>query len=104
MVAFDVQPFIKDKRTMVPVRNLAEALGCRVTFVGDREVHIVKDSKYIVMKLSDKKYTVNGLTRSIDVPAYVKDGRTIVPIRFIAEEFGCQVKLVGDTVVIISGQ
>ncbi|RYD04390.1 hypothetical protein N752_13530 [Desulforamulus aquiferis] len=99
-INFDVKPFIKDKRTMVPIRNLTEALGCKVTFVGDREVHISKDNSYIIMTIGEKKYSVNGLVKDIDVPAYVKDGRTIVPLRFIAEEFGCQLKLVDDTVII----
>lgn len=99
-VYFDVQPFIKDKRTMVPVRNLAEALGCRVSYMNFNEVHIVKGNRYIIMYSGENRYTVNGLSKTMDVAPYVKDGRTLVPLRFVAEELGCDVTLFEDTVMV----
>ena len=95
---FDVQPFIKDKRTMVPVRNLAEALGCKVTAMGGDEVHIVKDNRYIIMYIGKEHYTVNGRSKTLDAPPLLRDGRTLVPIRFVAEELGCSIELVGEEV------
>lgn len=100
MIHFDVPPYIKDNRTIVPIRNLAEALNCDVTFVNGREIHIKKEGNHIIMKLGEKRYTVNGKVKNLDVPAFAKDGRTMVPLRFIAEEFGCQVSLQDNTVVI----
>ncbi|ABO49590.1 copper amine oxidase domain protein [Desulforamulus reducens MI-1] len=103
-VDFDVQPLVKDGRTMVPVRTLAEALGCRVNAVNDQEVYLAKGNQYVMMKLGERKYTVNGKTKLLDVPAYVKDGRTLVPLRFIAEELGCQVEADGNMVYITSNE
>lgn len=99
-VKFDVQPYVKDGRTMVPVRNLAESLGCRVTLINGNQIHITKGDKFLMMKIGERRYTVNGVAKILDVPAYVKNGRTMVPIRFVAEEMGCTVKAAGDTVYI----
>lgn len=97
-IGFDVQPFVQDKRTMVPVRNLAQALGGHVYFTNNNEVHIIKGNKNIVMFIGEDKYIVNGITRQMDVPVSVKAGRTMVPLRFVAEELGCQIGLADDTV------
>ncbi|MCL6611709.1 MAG: copper amine oxidase N-terminal domain-containing protein [Peptococcaceae bacterium] len=100
-VNFDVQPFIMEGRAMAPVRNLAEAFNCRVSYRGD-EVHVEKADKLIILYLNRNQCTVNGREKWIDVPPFIKDGRTMVPVRFIAEEMGCRVKLVGNTVFITS--
>lgn len=98
----DVQPFIKDGRTMAPARNLAEPLGCQVIASEPNEVHIVKGDKVIVLYLGENRYTVNGEDKTIDVAPFVMDGRTMAPVRFVVEELGCQVKMVGNTVEVTS--
>lgn len=90
-VAFDVDPFIQDGRTMVPIRNLAEQLGFEVAWTPPNQIKMTRGGKTIVMYLNQGSYTADGVKKKLDVPPCVKDGRTIVPIRFIAEEFGCQV-------------
>lgn len=98
----DVQPFIKDGRTMVPARNLAEPLGCRVSAAGPNQVHIAKGDKLIILYLGENRYTVDGEDKTIDVAPFVMDGRTMVPVRFVAEEMGCQVIMKGNTVEVTS--
>ena len=43
------------------------------------------------MTLGSKSYTVNGVTKTLDVPSKVLNGRTLMPIRAIAESFGADV-------------
>jgi hypothetical protein len=53
----------------------------------------------IILKIGQKSYTKNGVTAQFDVAPYVEpnSGRTMVPIRFIAEAFGAQVEWYNDT-------
>jgi len=93
-VVFDVAPFVQDgKRTMVPLRNLAEALGCEVTWVEPDQINISRGDISITMYVNKQTYTVNGIEKQLDAPPFIKNGkRTMVPLRVIAEELGCQVE------------
>jgi hypothetical protein len=42
--------------------------------------------------LNSKKVTVNGVAKTLDVPAASINGRTYVPLRFVGESFGAEVK------------
>lgn len=91
-VYFDVEPFIKDDRTMVPLRNLAETFGCEVTWTEPGRIDLNREDISITMYIDNPVYTAGGIEKTLDVPPFIKDGRTMVPLRFIAEEFDCQVE------------
>ncbi|MQL51547.1 hypothetical protein GFC01_04560 [Desulfofundulus thermobenzoicus] len=42
----------------------------------------------VVFKISDTKYTVNGVEQTMDAAPYIKDGRTFVPVRYAAQAVG----------------
>ena len=92
-ITFDVPPYIKGgKRVMVPVRNLAESLGCEVTWNDPNEVRITRDNVSIVMYVDERLYSVNGVKKPLDMPPVQANGRILVPLRFMAQELGCRVK------------
>lgn len=91
-VYFDVEPFLKDDRTMVPLRNLAETMGCEVTWTEPGRIILNREDISITMYIDNPVYTAGDIEKTLDVPPIIKDGRTMVPLRFIAEEFGCQVE------------
>jgi hypothetical protein len=91
-VYFDVEPFIKDDRTIVPLRNLAETFGCEVTWTEPGRIDLNREDISITMYIDNPVYTAGGIEKTLDVPPFIKDGRTMVPLRFIAEEFDCQVE------------
>lgn len=83
---FDIKPFIQDGRTMVAIRQIAEALGAKVDWDDEtKTVTITKDDKVIQLTLDSDIAKVNSEDIKIDVPATIKDGRTIVPLRFVSE-------------------
>lgn len=122
LVESDVAPFIKEGRTMVPIRLISETLGYDVDWDGDLfSVTVSKwdDEKDIFLGLfvleidSDLvvSYDLEKLNKifeddipteeeieevmdksaiisKIDVPATIVNGRTFVPLRFIAEAMG----------------
>ncbi|HBV97960.1 MAG TPA: hypothetical protein DEF36_13070 [Desulfotomaculum sp.] len=91
-IRFDVSPYMRDGRVMVPVRNLAEALGCGVAWKDPNQVTITRSDFTIIMFVNESQYISNGQSMSMDIAPEVKKGRNIVPLRFIVEEMGCSVE------------
>ncbi|MGC9089552.1 MAG: stalk domain-containing protein, partial [Caldisericia bacterium] len=99
-VIYEIAPFtMPPGRTMVPLRFIAETFGAKVDWDPKTEgIHIElkkSDGKTIVidMQLGNKIAYVNGNPVVLDVAPFTVEpqGRTVVPIRFIAEAFGAQV-------------
>jgi|GEM_PF-575004 len=91
-MTFDVPPYIKGgRRVMVPVRNLAESLGCEVAWQDPNEVRINRDNVSIVMYVDKRLYSVNGVKKILDMPPVQAKGRILVPLRFMVQELGCRV-------------
>gem|GEM_PF-2325465 len=94
--AIDAAPFVAEGRTMVPVRAAAEALGAEPKWNGTtQQVTLTRDGHSVVMTIGKPEATVDGMARLIDPnnPAVVpvlKDGRTFVPIRFLADALGAE--------------
>jgi len=45
----------------------------------------------IMLQIDNKNAAINGKTVALDTPPIIKDGRTLVPLRFISEAFGAEV-------------
>jgi hypothetical protein len=104
-IDFDVQPTIIQGRTLVPLRGIFETLDISVHWDGKtKTVTAVKQEKKIILKINETFATMNEKQLELDVPAKVINGRTMVPIRFIAESTGCEVNWNNNTktVTIIS--
>lgn len=86
-VKTDSPAFIKDGRTMVPVRFISEALGLKVGWdQKTRTVTVDEGAKAMKLTIGSKKIVrADGKETAIDVPAMIKGGRTMVPIRAIGE-------------------
>lgn len=97
-------PFIQKDRTLAPVRFIAESVGAQVAYFPEtRSVRIVLEDRVLSIVLGQKTLTVNGQTRSLDVPAASINGRTFLPLRAVVEALGKQV-LYHRKVIIISAQ
>lgn len=89
---FDVAPTIIYGRTLVPLRTIVESLGGNIDWdVTTRTVTAIKGDTRIEVKIDDTRMKVNDEIIEIDVPAIIVKGRTLVPLRFISETFGCKV-------------
>ena len=88
----DVAPIIKNSRTMLPIRIIAENLGGRVTWDGaSRKVTVSRDNIYIELFIDSSYAKVNGQVVILDSPAFISNDRTYLPVRFIAENLGATV-------------
>lgn len=88
----EVVPYIKNGRTLVPLRFIAEAFGAEVEWdEAKREVTIKQDKKTIKMVINSDEYTINRDKYELDAPASISGGRTFVPLRIVAEALGKKV-------------
>lgn len=102
LVKFDVQPTIIDGRTLVPVRTIFEKLGLEVGWDDETRTVIGKNNGMeIKLPVGNKKATKNGLEIELDVPSSIIEGRTLVPVRFIAESLGAEVDWDEETKTVI---
>lgn len=95
----DAAPVILNDRTLLPVRYVAEPLGAVVDWDGvERKVTITTDTKTIELWIDNNIARVNGADTAIDPnndsvkPVILPPGRTMLPLRFIAENLGCEVE------------
>lgn len=95
VVKCDAAPLIQDGRTYVPLRALSSIFDARCDYNSDtQQVTITKNDTVIAMNIGEAAFTVNGEAKTIDAPAYIaENGRTMVPLRFIASAFGAVIKL-----------
>lgn len=88
----DVAPVIESGRTLVPLRSICDALKARVSYDDKTKTVTAKKGQTTVkLTLGQKVGYKNGKAISLDVPGKILKGRTLVPTRFIAEAFDCQV-------------
>ena len=105
-VKFDVAPYIKDGRTMVPFRAIFEAIGANVDYDfsnpytklvwGIRRVD-GKETR-VDMKIGSKwavKTGTGGI--EMDVAPEIKEGRTFIPARYASEFLGGTVEWKANT-------
>lgn len=98
----DVPPIIINGRTMVPLRVISEALGAEVGWEGETRTITIStaDTSAIMVVDNDTVVVVTNGQESIivlDVAPIIMYGRTLVPLRFIAELFGNDVDWDGST-------
>ncbi|QXM06747.1 copper amine oxidase N-terminal domain-containing protein [Crassaminicella indica] len=97
----DVAPYIADGRTMLSLRYVAEAMGVtdeNIIWDGaTRTVTIFKGDRIAQVQIGSNKLFVNGVVVPMDTVAVIKDGRTMLPIRFIAQALGAEVEWDGAT-------
>jgi len=120
-LAMDVPPIVRDERTLVPLRAIFNALGATTHWDGAtgqitayRSVH--GESRAIVLYINNRTalrgYSLHDILIggrreqiTLDTPPVLISGRTMVPLRFIAESFDVIVNWHPDTrtVSIITG-
>ena len=96
----DASPVIKNGRTMLPVRFVAEAFGAGVSWDGATSTATVTgtDGSVVSIKIGAGSASVNGKEIPLDSPAYIdaSTSRTYLPVRAVAEALGAAVFWNGD--------
>ncbi|WP_169081668.1 N-acetylmuramoyl-L-alanine amidase [Paenibacillus sp. PL91] len=85
----EVNPQIINNATVVPVRTVSEGLGFQITWDNTAKTATVNHGTDVIkLKLNDKVAMVNDQMVQMDTTASIIKGMTLVPLRFIGEQFG----------------
>lgn len=96
-VRLDVVPEVKNERTMVPIRAVAETLGADVEWVQDtQQIVMTRAGVTVTMTLNSTTATIDDKTVEMDVAPYATNGRTLIPARYVAEFFDQKVDWDGE--------
>jgi len=106
MQTLDSPPIIKNNRTLLPIRAVVEALGGTVGWDAmERRVTVSLGTTTIELWIGKSIAKVNGVDTPIDsanpkvVPEII-NSRTMLPLRFVTENLGCDVQWDGTTKMI----
>lgn len=90
---FDQPALMQDGRVMVPLRGIFESLGADVLFDNaTRTIKATKGDRVVELALGSREAMINGQMSYLDVPASSIGGRTLVPLRFVSEALGADVR------------
>lgn len=97
----DVPPVIENDRTLVPLRAVAEASGASITWdETSQKVTLYSPDQTLVLYIGNCKAYKNNIEIILDVAPKIINGRTMVPLRFVAESFGFTVGWHEETSVV----
>lgn len=90
----DVAPYVKNGRTYVPVRYVAQALGVAPEniYYADGVVTLLKGSTAVQLTIGSNVLKINGAEIKMDVPAELSNGRTMLLFRWVAQALGASVQ------------
>lgn len=89
----EVNPQIVGGHTFVPLRAVAEGMGFQVAWNGEqRKVTLDQSNQHIEFTIGRPEVQVNGQQKLLDNAPYIVDGSTMLPVRFLGEQLGLEVR------------
>lgn len=97
-VEYDVKPFVENQTVLVPIRKTFESLGMTVNWDDETKTAFAfGNGTAIILKLDSKEAVVMDQKVELLAPPRAVEGRLLVPLRFIAESLGAEVKWEQET-------
>lgn len=104
-IKMDAVTFMENDRTYVPVRFLANALGITDDHIkwddAAQAATLESDKLKVKLTVGQKGVDVNGQVTPTDVAPLLRNGRTYLPARFVAEALGFKVDWVNGTQMVL---
>lgn len=111
-IKMDSKPYIKDNRTFIPIRIIAQALGADVKWVDEEKKAIITVTpegydestvdktivgatdgiKTIELFVGSNEIIVNSEKKVVDASVEIANGRVMVPLRVVSENLDCSVE------------
>ena len=98
----DQTPVIVDGRTLVPIRDVFEAMGFDIDWNSEtRVVTLERADDVVLITIDSDTFTANDESFELDVPAQIIGGRTMLPLRAVLESVGYELDWDGETQTVI---
>jgi len=93
LLGFEEMPVREDDRLLVPMRFLFEKMGAEVEWDQDTQTAtVLQENDAVAFQINNRSATVNSQAQTMDVPARLINGKTMIPIRFLSENLGYTVE------------
>jgi hypothetical protein len=97
-VEFDVNPRVDEGVPMTPFRHLLEKAGGTVKWENlSKSLNADAEGKKIYLQIGESSATVNELAVTLERPAYLERGRTIVPLSFLRDVLNVEIEYDKET-------
>jgi len=94
-VNIDVAPYIKDSRTFLPLRYVANALGVADSNImfdaASQKVTIIKGSMVVQLTIGSTTMLLNGASITMDTAPEITSGRTCLPVAWVAQALNASI-------------
>jgi copper amine oxidase domain protein len=91
-VVLEQNIIIENGRVLVPYSLIAKDLGAVSNWDSStKKVSVKVDGKLIEIKIGNKTAMINGKAVELDVPPMIRNDRTMIPLRFVAESLNYNV-------------
>lgn len=98
-------PAIINDSVVVPIRDVLEKFNAVLDWKQDsRELFITKDDTIVLLKVDNKIANVNGEEKTLIASPTIINNKLMVPVRFVSETFGFDVKWENYSVIISTKQ
>jgi hypothetical protein len=82
-----------DGRILIALRELFETLGAKVEWnPKTSQITATKGNRVVELKIGSKDAKINGVLKTLDVEPQLLNEKTYVPVRFVSEALGAEVK------------
>lgn len=108
-IKMDQNPIFKDDRILISLRAVGEALNCKVSWNGETQTATLNNGstelkvmigEYVLEKINISSEPI-PLEIPLDVPPFIEGGRTMVPLRAVAEALFLDVKWEEDERIVV---
>ena len=94
----DTQHILVEDTVFVVGRYLVEALGGTIEWIESTQtVKMTLDEQVIEIMIGSTEATIDGVIVQLYKAPFIKDGRTMIPLKFVSEHFGCEVSWIQST-------
>lgn len=93
----NVSPYMDKGITMVPLRFVTESFGAEIKWNSkNKQIIIIDNDKTITLKIDQRIATVNNEEIELSSSPVLKNGITMIPLRFVSENLGANVSWYAD--------
>ena len=95
-------PVIQDGRTLTPIRAIVESMQGTVDWAeAESKVTLAVYADKLEMWINSKRLLSNGAEKEMDIAPTIINARTMLPLRFVSDNVGCEIAWIGSSRQII---